>query len=104
MILSVVAGTGSCLPARVMDNHEMATLVDTNDAWIRERTGITQRHLAAPGEFTSHLAAKAAARALEAAKLTPQDIDLILVATTTPDNTFPSTACQVQRPALVPGL
>lgn len=96
MIRSIITGTGSYLPARVMDNHEIATLVETNDVWIRERTGITQRHLAAEGEYTSHLAAKAAERALVAAGCTAQDVDLIIVATTTPDNTFPSTASKVQ--------
>lgn len=96
MIRSVVVGTGSYLPKRVMDNNEIANIVETSDAWIQERTGITQRHIAADGEFTSDLAAHAARNALHAAALKASDIDLIIVATTTPDNTFPSTACKVQ--------
>ena len=92
MTRSVIIGTGSYLPKRVMDNHEITQFVETSDAWIRERTGITQRHIAADGEFTSDLAAKAAENALHHAGIQAADIDLIIVATTTPDNTFPSTA------------
>ena len=79
-----------------MDNDEISKIVDTSDEWIIERTGIKQRHIAADGENTSDLAAKAAKNALENANLQADDIDLIIVATTTPDNTFPSTATKVQ--------
>ncbi len=95
-IRAVVAGCGSYLPERVMTNEEITQKVDTSDEWIRERTGIRERHVAADGELTSDLAVHAARRALEDAKLTPQDIDLIILATTTPDLTFPATAAIVQ--------
>ena len=91
-----IAGCGSYLPARVVTNQELTETVDTSDEWIRERTGITQRHIAAPGELTSDLATKAALQALERAGLTGADLDLLIVATATPDNTFPSTATKVQ--------
>jgi 3-oxoacyl-[acyl-carrier-protein] synthase III len=91
-----IAGCGSYLPDRIMDNAEMATLVDTSDDWIVERTGIRQRHIAADGEFTSDLAVRAAERAMDSAGLSPKDIDLVIVATSTPDNTFPATATRVQ--------
>jgi len=91
-----IAGIGSYLPERVMTNEEMARLVDTSDEWIRERTGIRQRHMAADNESTSDLAEKAARKALENAGIAPSDVDLIIVATTTPDNTFPATATMVQ--------
>jgi len=93
---SVVVGTGSYLPARILTNEELAGMVDTSDEWIVQRTGIRQRHIAAEGEFTSDLATNAARRALDSAGLTPADIDLIIVATTTPDQTFPATAVAVQ--------
>jgi 3-oxoacyl-[acyl-carrier-protein] synthase-3 len=96
MLSSEIIATGSYLPEKVMDNNEISTIVETNNEWIIERTGIEQRHIAAEGEFTSDLAVKAGQKALEAAKLSPQDIDLIIVATTTPDYTFPSTAVTVQ--------
>ena len=91
-----IAGCGSYLPARVMTNDELAAMVDTSDAWIVERTGIRQRHIAAEGEFTSDLAFKAAEKALVDAGLAADDVDMIVVATTTPDNTFPAVATQVQ--------
>ena len=94
---SVIRGVGAYLPARVMENAELAGRVDTSDAWIRERTGIGQRHLAAPGELTSDLATSAGERALQRAGVKPRDLDLILVATSTPDHTFPATATAVQR-------
>ena len=94
---SVIRGVGAYLPARVMENAELAGRVDTSDAWIRERTGIGQRHLAAPGELTSDLATSAAERALQRAGVKPRDLDLILVATSTPDHTFPATATAVQH-------
>jgi len=93
---SRILGTGSYLPARILTNADLEKLVETNDQWIVERTGIRERHIAAEGEFTSDLAAQAARAALEVAGLAPDDIDLLLVATTTPDLVFPSTACIVQ--------
>lgn len=97
MIRSVLRGTGSALPERIVTNAELAERVDTSDAWIFERTGIRQRHIAAEGETTGTLAVEAARRALEAAGLTPDAIGLIIVATATPDRTFPATATTVQR-------
>jgi len=96
-MLSVVKGVGSYLPARVVSNEELSKTVDTSDEWIRQRVGIRQRHFAAEGELTSDMATEAARRALQNAGLTPADIDLIVVATTTPDLTFPATAAIVQR-------
>ncbi len=93
---SAVRGVGAYLPQRVITNAEMATIVDTSDEWIHQRTGIRQRYIAAEDETTSTLAAKAAEAALANAGLTPADIDLIVVATSTPDYTFPSVATQVQ--------
>ncbi len=93
---SVILGCGSYLPNHVLTNADLARKVDTSDEWIVQRTGIRQRHIAAEGEFTSHLAIKAAERALAAAKCKPGDIDLIVLATATPDNTFPATASKVQ--------
>lgn len=97
VIRSVVRGMGSYLPQRVLTNDELSTMVDTSDEWIQQRTGIKQRHIAAEGELTSDLAVAAAQRALSAAGLGANDIDLIVVATTTPDNTFPATAVFVQQ-------
>lgn len=96
-IRSIFRGVGGYLPQRVMTNAEMATLVDTSDGWITKMTGIRQRHLAAEGEVTSDLGAAAARAALVNAGLTPADIDLIIVATTTPDMTYPSTAALIQN-------
>jgi len=96
-IRAVIQGIGSYLPERIMTNAEMSTLVETSDEWIQERTGICQRHIAAEGEYTSDLGYAAAKAALHDAGLTPQDIDLIVVATTTPDLTFPSTATIIQE-------
>ena len=96
MTYSRILGTGSYLPARILTNADLEKLVETNDQWIVERTGIRERHIAAEDEFTSDLAAQAARAALEVAGLAPDDIDLLLVATTTPDLVFPSTACIVQ--------
>ncbi|MFW6322073.1 MAG: beta-ketoacyl-ACP synthase III [Guyparkeria sp.] len=97
MIHSRITGTGSFLPERVMTNHELEQIVDTSDSWIRERTGIEQRHIAAEGQSTSDLAEPAARAALEAAGRVPEEVDLLIVATTTPDRTFPSTACLLQQ-------
>jgi len=88
--------TGAYLPERILTNDELGQMVDTSDEWINARTGIRRRHVAAEGEFTSDLATKAAEQALENAGLTIADIDLIMVATATPDNTFPATATKVQ--------
>lgn len=94
---SRIAGTGSYLPAEVLTNEELARRVDSSDEWIRTRTGIRQRHIAAATETTSDLALHAARRALDAAGIAPHDVDLIIVATTTPDMIFPSTACILQQ-------
>lgn len=93
---SVVTGTGSYLPERVLTNADLARIVETSDEWIAQRTGIRERHIAAKDEFTSHLALKAAQAALEQAGRTADEIDLVIVATATPDNTFPATAVAVQ--------
>lgn len=89
-------GSGSALPGRIVTNAEMANLVDTSDEWIVERTGIRQRYIAGEGETTATLAIEAARAALDDAGLVPADIDLIILATATPDNTFPATATKVQ--------
>jgi 3-oxoacyl-[acyl-carrier-protein] synthase III len=93
---SRIAGTGRYLPARIVTNNELAERVATSDEWIRTRTGIRQRHIAAQGEQTSDLALVASREALAAASLSSADVDLIIVATTTPDVVFPSTACILQ--------
>ena len=92
-----ITGTGSYLPEQVMTNKDIEKMVDTTDEWIQERTGIKRRHIAAADEFTVDLATKAAINAMDAAGKTKDDIDLIIVATTTPDRVFPSTACLVQQ-------
>jgi 3-oxoacyl-[acyl-carrier-protein] synthase-3 len=92
-----IISTGKYLPKRVMTNAELEALVNTSDEWIRTRTGIESRHIAAEDEFTSHLAEKAAYNALEAAGLVPADIDLIVVGTCTPDRMFPNVACLLQE-------
>ena len=96
-IRSVVLGCGSYLPERILTNAELASRIDTSDEWIVQRTGIRERHVAAEGEFTSHVAIKAARAALHHARLDAQSIDLIVLATSTPDNTFPATAVAVQE-------
>jgi 3-oxoacyl-[acyl-carrier-protein] synthase-3 len=95
-IRSVVLGCGSYLPQRVVTNAELARRIETSDEWIVQRTGIRERHIAADGEFTSHLAINAARAALAAGDIDPQSIDLIVLGTSTPDNTFPATAVAVQ--------
>ncbi len=92
-----IAGTGSYLPEKVLTNLDLEKMVDTTDQWIRERTGISKRHIATDGETTCDLAEQAARRAMEAAGKGPEDIDLVIVATTTPDQVFPSTACLLQQ-------
>jgi 3-oxoacyl-[acyl-carrier-protein] synthase-3 len=94
---SVVLGCGSYLPQQILTNAELAARIDTSDEWIVQRTGIRQRHIAADGEFTSDLAVNAAKAALENAGVDAQSIDLIVLATSTPDNTFPATAVAVQN-------
>ena len=94
---SVVRGCGSYLPSRIVTNDELAKKMETSDEWIRQRTGIRQRHIAADGEFTSHLALKASERALAHAGVKASELDLIVLATATPDETFPATATRVQQ-------
>jgi len=96
-MFSRIAGTGSYLPAKVLTNAELATRIDTSDEWVRSRTGICSRHIAAPEEQTSDLALAAARQALAAAGIAGSEVDLIVVATTTPDMIFPSTACALQE-------
>ena len=97
MTYSRILGTGSYLPARALTNADLEKMVDTTDEWIFTRTGIRQRHIAAENETTCDLAEQAAHRAIEAAGIEPDAIDLIIVATTTPDRVFPSTACLLQE-------
>ena len=93
---SVIVGTGSYLPKKRVSNDDLSKTLETSHEWIVERTGICARHLAAPDELTSDMAVAASQKALEAASLTPQDIDMIILATSTPDHTFPSTATRIQ--------
>ncbi|NBQ84846.1 MAG: ketoacyl-ACP synthase III [Methylophilaceae bacterium] len=97
MKYSRIAGTGSYLPERILTNAELERMIDTTDEWIYTRTGIRERHLAAEGEATSDMALNAAKQAIAAAQIDPQEIDLIVLATTTPDRIFPSTACMLQQ-------
>ncbi|MEY3650757.1 MAG: 3-oxoacyl-[acyl-carrier-protein] synthase 3 [Pseudomonadota bacterium] len=94
---SRIAGTGSYLPEKILSNADLEKMIDTTDEWIFTRTGIRERHIVAENEFTSDMAVNAALKAIEVAQIAPNDIDLIIVATTTPDRTFPSTACLVQE-------
>jgi 3-oxoacyl-[acyl-carrier-protein] synthase III len=103
MIYSRIAGTGSYLPERVVTNAEFAARLDTNDAWIRERTGIERRHIAEKSQASSDLALQASKRALQAADIEADQLDLIIVATSTPDYVFPSTACLLQAKLGVKG-
>ena len=93
----LMVGSGAYLPEKILTNDDLATFVDTDDGWIKQRTGIAQRHIVADGELTSDLAYSAAINALENANMTADDIDVIVLATTTPDDTFPATAAQVQN-------
>ncbi len=95
-IRSIIRGVGGYLPKRVLTNEELSQMVDTSDEWIKERTGISQRHIAADDEMTSDLALAAAKQALDRSGLKPIDIDLVIMATTTPDHTFPASAVTVQ--------
>lgn len=97
MIYSRIIGTGSYLPAKVLTNHDLEKMVDTTDEWIIDRTGIRERHIAAEGETSASMGEQAARRAIQAAGVATKDIDLIIVATTTADQIFPSTACLVQE-------
>src|SRR5450432_186076 len=94
---SVVLGCGSYLPSRVLTNSDLSSMVDTTDEWITQRTGIRERRIAAEGETTSDMAIKAARAALAAAGVDAQSIDLVVLATSTPDNTFPASAVAVQN-------
>jgi 3-oxoacyl-[acyl-carrier-protein] synthase-3 len=94
---SKITASGAYLPEKIITNHDLAKTIDTSDEWIFDRTGIKQRHIAAEGEFTSDLAYKAALDAIKNAGVDKEEIDLIIVATTTPDNIFPSTATKVQH-------
>lgn len=96
MIYSRITGTGGYLPEKILTNKDLEKIVDTTDQWIFERTGIRKRHIAEEGEYTCDLAEKAARNAIDMAGLKPSDIDLIVVATTTADQVFPSTACLLQ--------
>ena len=97
MIYSRIVGTGSYLPEKILTNKELESMVDTSDEWIQERTGIKERHIAAEGETTADMGVIAARRAMKMAGKNKEDIDLIIVATTTPDKVFPSTACLIQK-------
>lgn len=97
MIYSKITGTGAYLPEKILTNKQLEEMVDTNDQWIRERTGIEQRHISADGELCSDLGSSAAKQALENAGVDVSEIDLIVVATSTPDRMFPSTACIIQK-------
>ena len=97
MLYSRIMGTGSALPKRVVTNLDLEKLMDTSDQWIRERTGISERRIAGPGESTTTLALEACRNAMQAAAVDPQEIDLFVLGTTTPDLIFPSSACLLQR-------
>ncbi len=97
MTYSKIIGTGSYLPEKILTNKDLEDIVDTSDDWIKERTGISERHIAAEGETTADLGVIAARRAMKMADKKPEEIDLIIVATTTPDKVFPSTACLIQK-------
>jgi len=97
MTYARIAGTGSYLPEKVVTNKDLEQMMDTSDEWIQERTGIKRRHVVAEDEYTSTIGVQAARRAMENAGVGPEDIDLIIVGTCTPDKVFPSTACIIQR-------
>jgi len=97
MTYARIAGIGSYLPEKVVTNKDLEQMMDTSDEWIQERTGIKRRHVVAPDEYTSTIGVKAARRAMEEAGVGPEDIDLIVVGTCTPDKVFPSTACIIQH-------
>ena len=94
---AAIAGTGAYLPEEILTNFDLEKLVDTNDEWIRQRTGIVERRIAAPDMATSDLCIRAARQAIKGAEIDPLDIDMVIVGTATPDTFFPSTACYVQQ-------
>ena len=97
MIRSIIVGTGSYSPAKILTNKDMESIIDTTDEWITQRTGIKQRHIVEDGETTADLGEKAARAALENAGLTTDDLDMIILATSTPNNTFPATSVDIQN-------
>src|SRR3954470_24983558 len=101
---AIIAGTGSALPEKRLTNDDLSRMVDTNDEWITQRTGIKERRIAGPCETTASLGALAARRAIEAAGVGPKDVDLIVVATITPEMVFPSTACFIGADLGLPGV
>src|SRR5918992_4383892 len=101
---AIIAGTGSALPERRLTNDDLSRMVDTNDEWIVQRTGIRERRIAGEGETTASLGTAAARRAIEAAGVDPRDIDLIVCATITPEMVFPSTACFIGAALNIPGV
>ena len=96
-MIGKVCGTGSCVPAEVWDNQRLAEMVETSDEWIRERTGVARRHIARGEETTVYLASKASMNALENAGMKPEEVELIIAATISPDQIMPSTACEIQK-------
>src|SRR5580698_706226 len=92
-----IVGVGSYVPSKILTNHDLEKMVETSDEWITTRTGIKERRIAGENEFTSHMAAEAAKRAMTMAGVKPEEIDLIIIATSTPDMPFPATACLVQE-------
>src|SRR5690349_18129566 len=101
---AIIAGTGSCLPEKRLTNDELSRMVDTNDEWIVQRTGIRERRIAGNGESTASLGTASARRAIEAAGIDPKELDLIICATITPEMVFPSTACFIGADLGVPGV
>src|SRR3954471_12496756 len=101
---AIIAGTGSYVPEKRLTNDDLSKMVDTNDEWIVQRTGIRERRIASPGETTASLGTAAARKAIESAGLEPKDIELIVVATITPEMVFPSTACFIGAELGVPGV
>src|SRR5512145_847578 len=99
---AAITGWGMAVPEQILTNADIERLVDTSDEWIRERTGIRERHISGPGESTSTLATEAGRRALAQANLSPADIDLVVLSTCTPDRPFPATACRVQANLGIP--
>ena len=93
----IIKGTGSYVPEKILTNKDLEAMVDTNDEWISTRTGIKERHIAAPEQATSDLAYQAALKALECANITAEELDVIIIATVTPDKFFPNTACFLQQ-------
>src|SRR3954451_10583261 len=100
---AIIAGTGSYVPEKRLTNDDLAKMVDTNDEWIVQRTGIRERRIAGPGETTATLGTAAARRAIQSAGLEPKDIELVIVATITPEMVFPSTACFIGAELNIPG-